>query len=199
MKNDKIRKRNTHHHKLHKEQYINNSDSEQTETEEGSSKYLTMHKPLLKEIADTISTIVSKSKTYNKHKKDNSLFTHKNIPKISLYDYLFRIQKYAEIENSTIIIALIYIDRICNKKGIILTKYNIHRILFTSILISIKYNEDIIYNTSFYSKIAGVPVKELTFLEKEFLNIIDFELYVSDTLYQKYYNFLNFSDELKLN
>ena len=195
MENHKIRKAKTHQHKSHKEEYINISDSEQTETEEGSSKDLIIHKPLLKEIADTLSSIVSKNKLYNKHKKDRSLFSHKNIPKISLYDYLFRIQKYAEIENSTIIIALIYIDRICNKKGIILTKYNIHRILFTSILISIKYNEDIIYDNLFYSKIAGVPVNELNLLEKEFLNTIDFALFVPDTIYQKYYEFLNFYEK----
>ena len=195
MENHELRKTKTHQHKSHKEEYINISDSEQTETEEGSSKDLAIHKPLLKEIANTLSSIVSQNKTYNKHKKDHSLFSHKNIPKISLYDYLFRIQKYAEIENSTIIIALIYIDRICNKKGIILTKYNIHRILFTSILISIKYNEDIIYDNLFYSKIAGVPVNELNLLEKEFLNTIDFALFVPDTIYQKYYEFLNFYEK----
>ena len=196
MQIHEIRKSKIHHqYKLHKGQSINNSDFEQTETEEVSSKDLTINKPLLKEIADTLSTIVSKNKTYNKHKKDNSPFIHKNIPKISLYDSLFRIQKYAEIENSTIIIALIYIDRICNKKGIILTKYNIHRILFISILISIKYNEDIIYNNSFYSKIAGVSVSELKILEEEFLNTINFELYVPDTIYQKYYDFLNFYEK----
>ena len=196
MEYHKIRKTKTHQHKLDKErQYINNSDSEQTKTEEGSSKDLTIHKSLLKEISDTLSTIVAKNKTYSKLKKEKSQFNHKNIPKISLYDYLFRIQKYAEIEDSTIIIALIYIDRICNKKGIILSKYNIHRILFTSILISIKYNEDIIYSNLFYSKIAGISVNELNLLEKEFLNTIDFELYISDSLYQKYYDFLKFCDK----
>ena len=43
-------------------------------------------------------------------------FTYKVKPSISLLDYLRRIIKYVKIEYSTLIIALIYIDRICKKK-----------------------------------------------------------------------------------
>lgn len=78
------------------------------------------------------------------------------------------------------------------KKGIILTKYNIHRLLFTSILIATKYNEDIIYDNLFYSKIAGITIKELLILENSFLEIIDFDLYVSNDIYKKYSEYLDY-------
>ena len=102
------------------------------------------------------------------------------------------------MEDSTLIIALIYIDRICIKKGITLTQYNIHRLLFTSILISIKYNEDIIYDNLYYSKIGGVPKAELSKLENEFLKMIGFDLFVSEEVYKKYFTYLNI-DENSIN
>ena len=172
--------------KLSKNKY--NLDSEQSETEEESSKKIIIHKTFLKDIADNLKSIISQNKN---SKNQNNSFCHGHIPKITLFDYLLRIQKYSRIENNTIIIALIYIDRICIKKGITLTQYNIHRLLFTSILISIKYNEDIIYDNLYYSKIGGIPLAELNKLETEFLKMIGFGLFVSEEVYKKYYEYLN--------
>ena len=182
-----------HKHKHHKELFQNNSDSEYSETEAGSSTEVVINISLLKEIADTLASIIFQNKNSKNQVNEISPFQHDNVPKISLFDYLYRIQKYTGIENSTLILALIYIDRICSKKKIILTKYNIHRLLFTSIIIAIKYNEDINYNNLFYSKVAGISVKELIKLEGDFLKIINFELFVQDDLYQKYNDYLNYN------
>ena len=146
----------------------------------------------IKIISETLNSIIQESKKSNKKQNDHSPYTNGHAPKISLFDYLLRIQKYTEVEDSTLIIALIYIDRICKKKGIVLSKYNIHRLLFTAILIAIKYNEDIICDNLYYSKIAGVTKKELQVLEYEFLKIIDFDLFVSNKIYQTYYDFMNY-------
>ena len=169
-----------------------NSDSEQCETEAGSTKEIILYKNLLKEISEILTSIIQNNRKNRNGKKDNSPFVHEHAPKISIFDYLLRIQKYSNIENSSFIIALIYIDRICTKKGIILTKYNIHRILFTAILIAAKYNEDIIYDNLYYSKIAGVEIKELLDLENAFLNYIDFELFISNDIYKQYSEYLNY-------
>jgi len=168
--------------------------SDQSETEEESSKEIIMLKDrnLLKIISETLNSIIEENNKSKKKKNDHSPFDHNHAPKISLFDYLLRIQKYSEVEDSTLIIALIYIDRICKKKGIVLSKYNIHRLLFTSILIAIKYNEDIICDNLYYSKIAGVTKKELQVLEYEFMKIIDFDLFISNKIYQTYYDYLNY-------
>ena len=172
---------------------LNQPDIEQSETEAGSTKEIIMYERqiLLKEISTTLNSIIQESNKNKNQHKDNSLFSRQQIPKISIFDYLLRIQKYSGIEESTIIISLIYIDRICKKKGIVLSKYNIHRLIFTAILIAIKYNEDIIYDNLYYSKIGGVTKKELLILENEFLQLIDFNLFVSNKIYQKYYEYLN--------
>ena len=180
----------------HKDKYEYYSDSDQSDTETGSSSETVENNSyvnLVKEIADILNSVILKNKKFKKTKGENSPFFHQNAPSISIYDYILRILSYSKIEKSTLIISLIYIDKICHKKEIILTKYNIHRILFTSILVAIKYNEDKIYNNSFYSKVAGISMKELNALENKFLIIIDFDLFISKEVYEKYYNYLNYN------
>ena len=84
---------------------------------------------------------------------------------------------YIEAEDNTLILSLIYIDRIIEISSI-LTPYNIHRIALVAILISLKYNEDECYGFGFYATIAGISVKELKKLEREFIDLIKFKLYV---------------------
>ena len=73
----------------------------------------------------------------------------------------------------------------------ILNKYNIHRILISSILVAIKCNEDQIYDNVYFSEVERVPVSELNYLKRKFLEIINYDLFVSDELFKKYNNYLN--------
>ena len=103
---------------------------------------------LIKSISQTLSSILENNKTQNNYKEiikkqSKMVFSANLIPNISIEDYLIRIQTYSKIENSTLIISLILIDRVCQRNNLTLTYYNIHRILFSSILISIKFNEDL--------------------------------------------------------
>ena len=118
-------------------------------------------------------------------------FSASAIPNITINDYLMRIQNYSGIDKTTLILALIYIDRICEIAEITITYYNIHRLLFAAILIAIKYNEDIYFENTYYSQIAGISVKELKKIEYCFLDLINFNLYVYETQYMKYKNYLN--------
>ena len=120
------------------------------------------------------------------NKQSSIVFNSNIIPNVSLLDYLLRIQTYANIEKSTLIISLIYIDRLCNKANITLTYYNIHRILFSAILLSIKYNEDNIYDNNYYALIAGVKAKELKILEYNFSKMINCTFYINEEDYEKY-------------
>ena len=132
-------------------------------------------------------------------KKHPSLYSEVP-PKISIYEYVSRIQKYCAIEKNIIILGLIYIDRICDINRLRLTNYNIHRILFISILIALKYNEDSIYSNKYYSEVAGVSLKELNSMESSFLELLDFKLYVSEEEFKKYNfyleNFRNTADDM---
>ena len=140
-----------------------------------------------------LECLIKENTQYATSKKINkkfSVYNNKYIPGISIVDYLYRIVRYTEISSSSLILALIYIDRICNDNSIILTYYNIHRLLFSSIMLAIKYNEDYKYKFKYYAEVAGMKVKELSQLEQNFFKHIGCNLYVDSKEYQKYNNYL---------
>ena len=150
---------------------------------------------LIKSISNTLITILEGNKKLEKYKdiikkQNKMIFSSNSIPNISINDYLIRIQTYSEIEKSTLILALILIDHTCKKSGLILNYYNIHRLLFGAILISIKYNEDTYYDNKFYSEIAGVKLKELKLIEYSFLELNDFNVFVDTKEYEQYLHYL---------
>jgi hypothetical protein len=173
-------------------------DSDQSETDEtNTSENENILPELLEEISSVLEAIIRQNKNAKNTENKNIEIFYTQEPSISIYDYLDRIQKYLNVNNSTLILSLIYIDRICKEKGIKLRKNNIHRILFTSIVISIKYNEDTFFKNSFYAKVGGISVKELTKLENAFLKLIEFKLFVADDLFQKYYSYLFCTNKLE--
>lgn len=179
------------------------SDNEQSETESCSIKEPLNNLDLIKKISDTLNSIIIDNKNSPKYKSflkksKNSVFSKNNrIPSISLYDYLIRIQTYSFLEKNTLITSLIYVDRLCEIGKQNLTDYNIHRIIFTGMLLAIKYNEDCIYSNDYYAKIAGIKNKELYILEKEFLELIDFKLFVDENIFNAYAKYLENKEEKK--
>ena len=118
----------------------------------------------------------------------------RNIPPISIKDYLERLCKYSKIDTSTIILILIYIDRICNIQKFKLTYYNVYKLILASMIIAIKYNEDEYYSNKFYSKLGGVSISEIVFLEYNFLSLIHYNLFVNNELFKKYNDYISSAD-----
>jgi hypothetical protein len=50
-------------------------------------------------------------------------------PDVTIQFYVDRIYKYSKCSDSSLIIMLIYIDRLIESKGLVLTKLNAHRII----------------------------------------------------------------------
>jgi len=171
---------------------IKEGEEEKNKIEENDSPKLP-NSNLIKSISHTLESILANNKNLHNYKsiikaQSKQVFSANTIPEISIEDYLIRIQTYSNLEKSTLIIALILIDRLCHITDITLTFYNIHRILFSAILISIKYNEDIYYDNNYYSTIAGVKSKELKLLEYRFLQKLNFMVFVNNELYKDYEN-----------
>ena len=125
------------------------------------------------------------------------VFIFNSIPGISIKDYLIRIQNYSGIEKCTLILSLILIDHICKKNELVLTYYNIHRLVFSSILISIKFNEDTYYDNKFYSEIAWVKLKELKLLEFTFPTLNGFKIFVNNNEFEKYQQYLENFNQIR--
>ena len=150
---------------------------------------------LINSISNALTTILEENKKLDNYndllkKQKKMIFSANSVPNISIKDYLIRIQTYSGIEKSTLILSLIQIDHICKKADLILTYFNIHRILFGAVLISIKFNEDSYYDNKFYSEIAGVKLKELKMIEYTFLELNDFNVFVNGKEYEQYRQYL---------
>ena len=132
----------------------------------------------------------------SENKKSNDYITKINMhqdghftfimrPSISLFEYLQRILKYIKIELSTLIIAMIYIDRICREK-VFLNEFNIHRVMLISIYMAYIYNEDSIYDNKYLALVSGLSKVEMMTLQEDFLDLIEFNLFVSDEVFEQY-------------
>ena len=184
---------------VEEEEIETNDQTKLKESEIGKIENLS----LIKSISQTLTSILEtnkKSKNYKETLKSQGkmIFSANLIPGISVEDYLIRIQTYSNIEKSTLIISLILIDRLCQKANVTLTYHNIHRIVFSAILVSIKYNEDSYFDNKYHAEIAGVKLKELKLLEYYFISMLNFNLFIQDSIYEKYRQYLdNFEFEPK--
>jgi len=153
-------------------------------------------KIIIKKISDLLSDICDDNTKNLKIEKNLYIkpFLMRNIPPISIKDYLERLCKHSKINTSTIILILIYIDRICNIQKFKLTYYNVHKLILASMIIAIKYNEDEYYSNKFYSKLGGVSISEIVFLEYNFISLIHYNLFVNNELFKKYNDYISSAD-----
>ena len=92
-----------------------------------------------KKITNLLQQIVNDNGLNMKYK---SLFAIKDVTSISLQKYIERIIKYLKMEESTLIISLIYIDRICKETEFELNKSNIHKYIYKLIKINLNLDFD---------------------------------------------------------
>jgi hypothetical protein len=122
-----------------------------------------------------------------KNQKLINLFTGDT--RIKIQDYLERLYKYGRMNISTILLMLIYIDRLCNINKIKLSYKIIHKLMLASLIVAIKYNEDDMYSLKFYAGLVGVSIAELEYLEICFITCINFNLFIKEDIYNKYYEY----------
>ncbi len=106
------------------------------------------------------------------------LFPFLSKHRISTREYLAKLLDAFKIEDSTIVLSLIYLDKLCYLHNLRLSVEVFQKLFFVSLLIAIKFNEDEIFKYTFYSRNAGIDLNELLFLEKRFLALIQYSLYV---------------------
>ena len=68
----------------------------------------------------------------------------------------------------------------------ILTTENVHKVFFLCMMETQKYYDDEYFKNKDYSKVSGISTKELLELELEFLNNINFSIFIKDDDYNKY-------------
>lgn len=113
-------------------------------------------------------------------------FDAQQIPSISIEDYLERIVRYTPCSKECFLLAIIYIDRVIEISGFVVSPYNVHRLIITSIMLAAKLFEDNTYNNKFYAHVGGIGIKELNTLECMFMQLLDHHLFVNPEVFRQY-------------
>lgn len=93
------------------------------------------------------------------------------------------------MENEVPIIALVYIERLLRKTGILVTKFTWKRILLVCLIVASKvWDDDSLENIHFPKVMKDVQLVTLNRLEQIFLDLfLNYDLVVKGSEYAKYY------------
>ena len=107
------------------------------------------------------------------------------IDKYDYEDFIILCYKKLEFSSDLLILSMMILDKILSK-NFILTPTNIHKIFFLCMMETQKYYSDENFKNIDYAKICGITTDELLELELEFMNYIDFNIFIKDEDYRNY-------------
>jgi hypothetical protein len=116
----------------------------------------------------------------------SSLFKGDVSDDFTLEKYLLRIKSLTKLSKASLVYALALVDIFCSSGNILLLKENSFKILFIAIVISYKFNEDIILKDTDLAFVGGISPNELIYLEKEFLEVLNYKVMLSPEVFRKY-------------
>ena len=103
----------------------------------------------------------------------------------TLTDYFYFWIKKLDFNENLLFLTMMNIDKLLEKE-FILTDVNVKNVLFICMIITQKNYEDENFNDKDYAKILDVSTEELVNMELNFLEFIDFSLYISQEEFNKY-------------
>lgn len=114
-----------------------------------------------------------------------SVFFSVTKPDIQTGLYIRRLVRYAQCSRSAFIIGLVYLKRLeANDNKLVLSPYNMHRLLITSLMLAAKIVDDRCYSNAHYARVGGIAtVKEMNRLELQMLALLKYDLFVSPEEY----------------
>lgn len=101
-------------------------------------------------------------------------------PPLSCSKYVKRIHEYTQISPGVFMHAIYQLHRLRNVDSRFeLSGYNLHRLLMTAVVLSIKFHEHAWYSNAYYTQVGGIPsVSELNKMELMMLQILEYDLLV---------------------
>lgn len=134
-------------------------------------------------LADVLTSLASLSGRPQRVTKFHSV----RPPQLTIREYLMRIAKYFQCSRECFVLCLVYIDRIVKlHPDFTICNLNIHRLLVTSVMLAVKFFDDVYYSNAYYAKVGGVRTKEINALETQFLQLIEWRLQVTPEEYDQY-------------
>ena len=121
----------------------------------------------------------------------HSVFDSIFMPEIRMDSYVLRIQRFGHLEASTLIVALLYVDRVCSARRLWLTRTNVHRLFLACCVVASKWVQDVLYDNARMAKVGGVKLAELNALELSVLETLGWSVAVSEAEFCAQQNLVN--------
>ena len=105
-----------------------------------------------------------------------------------VYKYLKALVISWNIESEIPLISLVYLERLLERTGTLLNKYNWKRLILTAMIISSKLWDDNSFESEQFSKVIGnISARNINSLERVFLDLIGYDLSLKGPEYAKQY------------
>jgi hypothetical protein len=145
--------------------------------------------PRCRDLVVIIGSILENLAEMNEQVSDSrrSKFHSACVPTLLITDYLDRIRYYSKCAPETLVLTLVYVDRLLSATGLLFSYLTAHRSVMAAFLLAVKFNDDYFYDNAFYALVGGMPTTELNELESSFLSAVDFRLQVSPETFESYY------------
>lgn len=127
----------------------------------------------------------------------HTAFSSKHPISVTPSEYIKVLLKNFETSPGVMVFMLIYIEKLLEAienqyklsggmDQILFSSYNSHSMILTAFALAHKYCEDRNYRLRSIAMAGGIGLDQLILLEDEFLNFIDYDLYVSETTFNEY-------------
>jgi len=149
-------------------------------TNEGPSKVLTV-------LGYWLDTLFDAKPKSQQTPKEPTYFHASALPRTSPAQYLQRFSKLTTNE-STWIVALIYLNRVNAIETFQSNHFTIHRLLLACIDVATKYLDENRYSQKYFSKVGGLPkgAQEMNRLEFDLLQLLKFDCFVTRVEYNDF-------------
>lgn len=113
----------------------------------------------------------------------------KEIPAVKyIYAFLKQVFEVGQFNPECCVISLVYINRLIGVTGVPLTQSNWKPVAISALVLAQKVWDDTpLINADFAILYPAITVKEINYLERKFLDLLEFKLTVSPSLYAQYY------------
>ena len=135
---------------------------------------------IISNMASIFFNLVDYNTRHKYHADKKDILFSKRIPNFSIEDFLIRVVTYSKIELSTLLSMYIYSMRLITRNEIVLRYSNVYKIILGACVLSVKFNEDSKFPFSYYAKIGGMTVSELSEVEFSIYTRLNFELFVNE-------------------
>ena len=103
-----------------------------------------------------------------------------------LSDYIYYWVEILNFDENLLLLMMMNLDKILNSKMIILNEQNVQNVLFTCMIITQKYYDDVIFNDKDYCKMKNLELDELIEMQEKELEMLNFSLYISEDDFKEY-------------